>query len=182
MIFFRAIFTTAARYARPKPTPLIKNYPVTLRLRHPSFDDIKPTIQEFDSAELIETFLSEKKQFLIDMRTGQVIRPDQVHKIDPNIIYNIAGSGLIYREKPEGLSREQVWDRDFAERTAIILKETLEAEDPNLKELSKVVRDPATRQDISEWEIILQGSDGSITFLETKYRMSKVSYQKKINS
>ena len=129
---------------------------------------------EFASAEDITAFLSTPKQFLIEPITGQIIRPHQVDKIDPDVIYDVAGSGLPYREK--GLSREQVWDRVFERKTALALKETLENEDPKVMKLPRVIKDEAG-QYVSEWEALYQLSDGGIVFLETKYGMSKVSSQ-----
>ena len=170
----RAISTSAARfYAKPKPTPipLIKKYPVTLHLMYPSWDI--PTNHQFDSAEEIKTFLSDPKQFLLDIKTGDVIHCHQIHKIDPNIIYDVAGSGLPYREK--GLTRDQVWYKVFERKTVNALKEALQAEDQKLIELPRVVKDPVTGLDVNEWEVIFQAFDGSLIFLETKYRMCKVS-------
>jgi hypothetical protein len=171
-MIFRAISTSAVRYAKAKPTSLIKTFPVTLRLLYPTWD--KPASHEFSSAKEITAFLSEPKQFLMDPETGQAIRPDQVDKIDPNVIYDVAGSGLPYREK--GLTREQVWDKVFERKTALILKEALEEEDPKVVELLRVIKNAAGK-DVSEWEALFQLSDGCFVFLETKYRMSKVSYQ-----
>ena len=48
-------------------------------------------------------------------------------KIDPDIIYDVAGSGLPYCEKV--LMREQVWDKVFERKTTLALKEVLEEED-----------------------------------------------------
>ncbi len=158
--------------ARARTKPFIKKFPVTLRLQYPSWDT--PGLAEFSSAEDITAFLSTPKQFLIEPITGQIIRPHQVDKIDPDVIYDVAGSGLPYREK--GLSREQVWDRVFKRKTALALKETLENEDPKVMKLPRVIKDEAGK-DVSEWEALYQLSDGGIVFLETKYRMSKVSSQ-----
>jgi len=114
--------------------------------------------------------LSTPKQFLVEPITGQIIRPHQVDKIDPDVIYDVAGSGLPYREKV--LSREQVWDRVFERKTALALKETLENEHPKVMKLPRVIKDEAGKN-VSEWEALYQLSDGGIVFLETKYRMSK---------
>jgi hypothetical protein len=46
--------------------------------------------------------------------------------INPNVIYNVAGSGLPYREK--GL-RDQVWDKFFERKMTMTLQEALKAED-----------------------------------------------------
>src|SRR6266571_2128602 len=97
-----AISTSAVHYARAKPTPLIKKFPVTLHLLYPAWS--KATSHEFYSPEAITRFL-EPKQFLVDPETGHAIYADQVEKIDPNIMYEVAGSGMPYREK--GLTREQ---------------------------------------------------------------------------
>jgi hypothetical protein len=67
-------------------------------------------------------------------------------------------------------------DKVFERKTALALKEVLEAEDPKAVELPSVIKD-AAGEDVSEWEAIYQLSDGCIVFLETKYRMSKVSHQ-----
>lgn len=172
-MFFRAISTSAARYAHAKTTPLIKKFPVTLHLLYPTWD--QPASHEFSSAKEITTFLSEPKQFLMDPETGQAIRPHQINKIDPNIIYDVVGSGLPYCKK--GLTREQVWDKVFERKAALALKEVLREEDPKAIELPKVIKNAAGK-DVSEWEALYQLSDGCIVFLEAKYRMSKVSYQK----
>jgi hypothetical protein len=168
---FRAIFARAVHSVIPqtKVKPLLK-FPVTLRLKYPSWDVTASA--EFSSAEEITAFLSTPKQFLIDPVTGDLIRPSQVAKIDPNIVYDVGGSGMPYREK--GLSREQVWDAVFERKTAFVLKEGLEAEDSNLIELPRVIKG-AAKEDVSEWEGVYQLSDGSVVFLEAKYRMSEVS-------
>ena len=129
IMLFRAIYTSAICSARARTKPFIKKFPVTLRLQYPSWDT--PGLAEFASAEDITAFLSTPKQFLIEPITGQIIRPHQVDKIDPDVIYDVAGSGLPYREK--GLSREQVWDRVFERKTALALKETLENEDTKVR-------------------------------------------------
>lgn len=170
IMLFRAIYTSAICSAGARTNPFIKKYPVTLRLQYPSWD--KPGLAEFSSAEDITAFLSTPKQFLIEPITGQIIRPHQVDKIDPDVIYDVAGSGLPYREK--GLSREQVWDRVFERKTALALKETLENEDPKVMKLPRVIKDEVGK-DVNEWEAVYRLSDGSIVFLETKYRMSMVS-------
>jgi hypothetical protein len=184
MMFFRAISrfsTSATRHAtKPTlPTPLIKKYPVYLHLIYPSWDTSFPTIHQFGSAKEIKTFLSDPIQFLVDSKTGNAIRHDQIHMIDPNIIYDVAGSGL--PDRMEGnLKRDQVRDKVFKRKAAMALREALQAEDQKLIELSRVVKDPATGLNVDEWEVIFQGSDGSIIFLETQslaYQMSKVCYQ-----
>jgi hypothetical protein len=103
VMLYRAIYTSAVCSARARTTPFIKKFPVTLRLQYPSWDT--PGLAEFSSAEDITAFLSKPKQFLIEPITGQIIRPHQVDKIDPDVIYDVADSGFPYREK--GLSREQ---------------------------------------------------------------------------
>ena len=85
-----------------------------------------------------------------------------MHKVDPKIIYFVAGSGLLYGER--GLTRE-VWDRVFERKTALALKEVLEEEDPKAIELPRVIKNEAGK-DISEWEAIYQLSDGCIVFLK----------------
>ena len=171
-MFSRTIYTTAICSARPRTTPFIKKFPVTLRLQYPSHE--KPGSAEFSSAQDITDFLSTQKQFLLEPITGKIIRPNQVDKIDPNVTYDVLGSGIAYREKK--LSREQVWDRVFEMKTAVALKETLENEDPKVMRLPRVIKDKAGK-DVSEWEALYELSDGGIVFLETKYRMSTVSSQ-----
>jgi hypothetical protein len=171
-MFYRAISTSAIRYAKFKATPLIKKFPVTLHLLYPAWDE--PVSHEFSSADEIATFLSEPKQFLKDPATSEAIRANQIDRIDPNIIYDIVGTGLPYREK--GLTREQVWDKVFERKAALALKEVLEEEDPKAIALPRVYKNGAGK-DVGEWEAIYELSDGCIVFLETKYRMSKVSYQ-----
>jgi len=176
-MFLRAISTSAVHYARASPASLIKGYPVTLRLIFPSWR--MATSHEFKSAEAITRFLSDPKQFLLDPETGYAIHPDQVEKIDPNVIYEVAGSGLPYPEKgnhEKGISREQAWDSVFEKKTALALKKVLEEEDPTVTELPRVVKNGGGNA-VSEWEGIYQLSDGRIVFLETKFRMTKVSHQ-----
>lgn len=155
------------------PPSIIKKYPVILNFLYPSWEI--PAIHRFYSEQDIEMFLSERKQFLFDPITGDAIRRNEIHRIDPNITYEVAGSGLPYR--PKFLKRDQVWDKIFERKTAAALKEALDAEGEKFIELSRVVKDPATGQDVGEWEVILKTSDGTLIFLETKYRMSKVSFQ-----
>lgn len=88
--------TPLAYYARfkstkpiPTPAPLIKEYPVTLRLRYLCCDI--PAIIEFNSAKKIENFLSERREFLMDAETGYAILCDQTEKIDPSITYDVVG-------------------------------------------------------------------------------------------
>ena len=171
-MLFRKIYTSTICSAWARTRPFIKNYPVTLHLQYPSWD--KPCLAEFSSAEEITTFLLTHKQFLVEPITGQLIRPHQVDKIDPDIIYDVAGSGLPYREK--GLSREQVRVQVFERKAVLALKDTLENEDPNVMSLPRVIKDKAGR-DVSKWEAVYQLSEGSVVFLETKYSMSKVSFQ-----
>ena len=172
MIFSRAISTSTACCARPKHTPLIKKYPVILHLMYPSYDF--PTINQFDSAKEIKAFLADRKQFLVNIETRKAIYHNQIHMIDPNVIYDVAGSGLPYREK--GLTRDQVWDKVFKTKTAITLRDALEAEGEKLVELARVIKHPETGLDVAEWEVIFLASGGSLIFLETKYQMSKVCY------
>ena len=111
------------------------------------------TSHEFYSAEAITKFLSEPKQFLLDPETGYAIHSDQVEKIDPNVIYEVAGSGLPYPEK--GVPRDQVWDMVFEKKTAFALKKVLEEEDPKVKELPRVIKNGEGNA-VSEWEGIYQ--------------------------
>jgi len=179
-MFLRAISTSAVHYARANPAPLIKGYPVTLRLIFPSWR--MATSHDFKSAEAITRFLSEPKQFLLDPESGHAIHPDQVEKIDPDVIYEVAGSGLPYPEKgiPEkGTRRDQVWDCVFEKKTALALKKVLEEDDPKVTELPRVINGEGNA--VSEWEGIYQLSDGRIVFLEAKFRMTKVSHQRACN-
>jgi hypothetical protein len=151
---------------------LIKKYPVTLSLLYPSWT--RPALHEFSSAKEITDFLS-PKQFLYDPATGHSIRANQVEKIDPSIIYEVAGSGLPYREPEKGSTlREQVWDTVFEKKSALALKESLEKEDPKVIALPRVIKKGEGKA-VGEWEAIYELSDGCIVFLESKYRMSKVS-------
>jgi len=56
------------------------------------------------------------------------------------------------------------------------LKELLEEEDLKVKALPRVIINEEGK-DVGEWEAIYELSDGCIVFLESKYRMSKVSQQ-----
>jgi hypothetical protein len=69
---------------------------VTLRLQHPSWD--KPLLADFYSPEDITSFLSTQR-FLVEPVTGQIIRPHEVDKIDPDVTYDVAGFYLSYCEK-----------------------------------------------------------------------------------
>jgi hypothetical protein len=73
-----------------KSKPLITSYPVSLKFQYPSWDI--PAIITFKSKKHIEVFLSEKKQFLLDAKTGNAVLPDQTEKIDPTITYDIVGA------------------------------------------------------------------------------------------
>lgn len=170
-MYSRALSTSAVHHA-VKKSPLVKRYPVTLRLLYPSWT--LPAEHNFSSAKEITDFLSHPKQFLYNPENGHAIRANQVELIDPNIVYEVAGSGLPYREK--GLTREQVWDSDtvFERKTALVLKQSLEKEDPKIITLPRVVKDDAGK-DVGEWEGIYELSDGCVVFLESKYRISKVS-------
>ena len=142
---------------------------------YPPYDFV--TVNRFKSAKRLEEFLADRKKILIDNKTGDAIHYDQVHMVDPNIIYDIVGSGLKYdRAKGLSLARDQVWDKVFKRKTVIALREALEAEGEKLIELARVIKDPETGLDVAEWEVIFLTSDGSLIFLETKYRMSKVCY------
>ena len=163
-MLFRAIYTSAICSARAKPKPFIKKFPVTLRLQYPSLD--APGLAEFSSAEDITAFLSTAKQFLIEPITGQMIRPHQVDKIDPDVVYDVIGFGLPYCEK--GLSREQERDRVFKRNAALALKEALENEDSKVMKLPRLIKDEAGRH-VSDWEALYRLSDGGFVFLETKY-------------
>lgn len=77
-----------------------------------------------------------------------------------------------YRENR--LSHEQVWDKIFKPKTAMVLKNVLEKEDPVVVELPRVIQD-SQGKDMNEWEAVYKLSDGCLVFLEAKYRMSKVS-------
>jgi hypothetical protein len=155
---------------RTVPTPIIQDYPVTLRLKYPTWD--LPLINSFDSAQQIEDFLG-SKQFLVDTKTNHAIRRHQIYKIDPKVTYEVAGSGLPFRSEG-GMTREQMWDKVLEEKTAAALKDAQEKEG-GFVELPRVVKDPVTGLDTAEWESILKDNDGIIIFLGTKYRMSKVS-------
>ncbi|KAF5383024.1 hypothetical protein D9615_005084 [Tricholomella constricta] len=114
----------------------------------------------------------------MDPATGQAIRPQQVYMINPDVIYEVAGSGLPYREK--GLTREQVWDKEFERKTALALKEALEEEDPKAMELPRVIRDMAGK-DVSEWEALYQLSDGELSNISLKLNWAEL-YQAHIDS
>ena len=165
-MFSRAIFTSATRFGRPRKKP------ITLNLLYPPWDF--PISQTFKDEKDLADFLKQPPQkFLVDPETNIGLRHSDVKQINPNIIYDVAGSGMPYREK--GLSREQVWDKVFEAKSAAALKNALEKEDSDLVlELPRVIKD-AKGKDISEWEAVYQLSDGCIVFLEAKYRMSRVS-------
>lgn len=158
-----------------KPIPIITKYPVRIGIKYPSWD--VPAFIEFDSKKHIKTFFSERKQFLMDPRTGNCILPDETHRIDPSVTYDIVGTDLSYHHE-KSLSPDQVWDRIFEGKTTRALRDWFISEGVKFAELPRVVKDPGTGLDVEEWELIIQiVSDGTLVFLETKYRMWKVSYQ-----
>jgi hypothetical protein len=113
----------------------------------------------------------------MDPETGQAIDSVLIRstRLIPTLsMYDVAGSGLPYREK--GLTREQVWNKVVERKTVLALKAVLEEEVPRAIELPRVIKNAAGK-DVSEWEALYQLSDGCVVFLENRYRMSKVSYQ-----
>jgi hypothetical protein len=163
-MFSRAISTSAIRYGR-------KSQSITLNLLYPYWD--APISHTFKNEKEIVNFLKQPPQFLRDPDTNKAIRHGDVKQINPNVIYDIVGSGMPFREK--GLSREQVWDKVFKAKTARALKDVLEKEGSVVVEMSRVIKD-AQKKDVSEWEAVYKLSDGCLVFLESKYRMSKVSH------
>lgn len=159
----RAISTSAIRYGR-------KSQSITLNIVYPCWDT--PTSHTFKNEKDLADFLKQPPQFLRDPDTGRSIRHRNVNQVDPSVIYDIVGSGIPYREK--GLSREQVWDKVFEVKTAMVLRSVLEKEDPGVVELPRVVQD-LQGKDVNEWEAVYQLSDDCVVFLEAKFQMSKVS-------
>lgn len=168
IMLFRALSTTAICSGRARTTPLIKKFPVTLRLQYPYYDT--PTLAVFPSYQKITDYLLMYRHFLIEQLSGRLILPDQVDQIDPDRIYDVGGTGLPFHEN--GLMREQVWDRVFETKTALALKEALERKDPNVTELPRVIKGKSGKE-VGEWDGVYELSDGCVVFLETKYRMSK---------
>lgn len=161
-MFSRAISTSATRFGR-------KSKSFTLNILYPHWDT--PISHTFKDEKDLADFLKQPPQFLRDPETNKSIRHNNVKQINPNIIYDIAGSGIPYREK--GLSQEQIWDKVFEGKTATALKNVLEKEGL-VVELPRVVKD-VQGKDVSEWEAVYQLADGCVVFLEAKYRMSKVN-------
>jgi hypothetical protein len=59
--------------------------------------------------------------------TNDTIHRHETYLIDPKVTYEVAGSGLPYRGEG-GMTREQVWDKVFEEKTAAALKDAVEKE------------------------------------------------------
>jgi hypothetical protein len=167
MLQFRSICTTAVRHSRISG-PIIKKFPVTLRISLPDFDHL--TSHRFTSFDNIADFLA-PKNFLVDP-LGNAIHIDQLEDIDPSVVYYLVGPGWTHRQK--GLSRDQVVDRVFEQKAAFALRAILEKEDPGFTELPRVIKDKDGVA-IAEWEAVFQSSDGCVIFLEAKFRMSLVS-------
>src|SRR5882762_5128289 len=138
-MFSRAISTSAVRYGR-------KSQSITLNLLYPYW--ISHT---FENEKEVATFLKQSPQFLRDPETNKAIRHNDVKQINPNVIYDIAGSGMPYREK--GLSHEQVWDKVFEAKTAMALKDVLEKEGSVVVEMPRVIKD-SQKKDVSKWEVV----------------------------
>jgi hypothetical protein len=166
MLQFRSIYTTAVRHSR-RSTPIIKKFPVTLRISLPGFDD--PTSHRFTSFDNIANFLA-PKDFFVDP-SGKSIHIDQVEDINPNIVYHMVGPGWTHRQKR--LSRDQITDKVFEEKAALALKAILEKEDPGFIALPRVIQDKKGK-DVAEWEAVFQSLDGCVIFLEAKFHMSMV--------
>jgi hypothetical protein len=162
-MYSRAISTSAIRYGR-------KSQSITLNILYPYWD--MPISHTFKNVKAVAAFLKKPPQFLLDPDTGKAIRHEDVKQIDPNVIYDIIGSGMPYREKR--LSREQVWDKVFEAKTAMALRDVLEKEGSVVVEIPRVIQD-SQRKDVNEWEAVYKLSDGCLVFLEAQYRMSKVS-------
>jgi hypothetical protein len=161
-MFFRAISSSAIRFGR-------KSKSITLNIVYPYWET--PTSLTFKSEKALAAFLKQPPQFLRDPDTGKAIRHENVKEINPNVIYDI--SSMPYREKI--LSQEQVWEMVFGAKIATALKDVLEKEDPGIVELPWVVKDSQGKDVSEQWEAVYQLSDGCVVFLESKYRMSKVS-------
>jgi hypothetical protein len=163
LMFSRLISTSAARFGRNNSKT------ITLKIKYPYWDN--PISHTFEGEKDLADFLKNPPQFLRDPETNKAFRHNNVKQINPNVIYEIAGPGLEYREKGI-VSRE--WDKVFEAKSARALKEILSKEDPGLVELPRVIKDKQGK-DVCEWEGVYQLSSGCIVFLEAKYRMSKVS-------
>lgn len=138
-----------------------------LLLRYPYWD--APSIHEFSSTENITEYLSTFQHFLVNPITREAIHSTQVDKIDPDVIYDVVGSGL---PPFPNMKREYMWDRAFERKATLALEETLENEDAKVKELPEVIKDEAGEV-VGEWEALYELSDGAIVFLDTtKLRMS----------
>ena len=170
--FARLKIKVKSSKATPDPTPIIKKFPVFLNLIYPEWDI--PAIHQFNSRKELNTFLSKNILFLFDIKTGNAIHPHQSFKIDPNVTYDVAGPDTSYRDSD--ITSDEIWDMAFEGKTAAALKGALKTDGEEFIELSRVVRDPETGLNVGNWEMILEVSDGTLIFLETDYRMTKVSY------
>ena len=167
-MFSRAIFTSARRLGQ-------KSKSITLNVVYPYWDiPISHTFR--DEKDLADFLKQPPQQFLRDPDTNKALRHTDVKQVNPNIIYDIAGSGLmIMSSREKRLSREQVWDKIYEEKTSKALKYVLEKEDPGVVlELPKVVKDGQGKM-VSKWEAVYQLPHGCVVFLDARYRMSKVS-------
>ena len=132
-----------------------------------------PILHTFKNKKEVATFLKQPPQFLWDLETDKAISHNDVKHINPNVIYDIVGSGRPYCEK--GLSCEQVWDKVFKAKTAMALRDILKKEGSTVVEMLKVIED-SPKKDVSKWKVVYKLSDSCLVFLEAKYHMLKVSH------
>lgn len=167
----RTIYVSAVRHF---PKAAIK-FPVTVNILFPHCDE--PYRFEFVSYKDFSDFL-EPQSILRALSPGSKnIRARNIKDLDPTKAYEIVGPGYIYLGQERRPLKDQVWDtsRVFEEKSKLALKVKLQKDHPGLVDLPRVICDKATGKNVAEWEAVFQLSDGSIIFLESKYRMTLVS-------
>jgi hypothetical protein len=94
MFQLRSISTCAVRYARRKPLPTIKRFPITLqvKLKGPHYQYEDPTLITFDLFKQISDFLA-PSNLLIDPSSHIAIHTKQVKSVDPGIVYDLIVPG-----------------------------------------------------------------------------------------
>lgn len=94
-IMFRSIYTSAVRHSS-KPRPIIRKFPVTLRISLPEYD--KPASLRFTSFDNIANFLK-PTSFFLDPLSGTTVQIDQVEDLDPGVVYDVYGPGWTHHQK-----------------------------------------------------------------------------------
>lgn len=172
LMLLRSICTSAVRYSRNGIPTVIKEFPITLRISLPHYDE--PVSFSFTSFADISEFLA-PKDFFIHPSSRRAIRYNQVKDVNPNVVYDWFSGWMCYDQNLP--LRERVKDVVPFDKQAIsTLKTILAKEDPSFKELpgKGVVKDKEGKV-VAEWKAIFQLSDGCVVFLEAQHHMTIVS-------